>query len=81
MIYADTIWVLYDACIDIGELRTFLVVHREVFVDSYKKVIEYVDTGLGTQEAICGASNYQNVLGGGCLKGLKSMVYGMLEES
>ena len=36
--------------------------------------------GVGTQEVICGDSNYQNVLGRGFLKGVDRMVYDMLDE-
>ena len=39
-----------------------------------------MDDGVGTQEVICGASNYQNVLGGGFIKGVESMVYDILDE-
>ena len=81
LIYVDTIWVWDDECIEIGELMNFLGGHREVFFESYKEVLEYVDTGLGTQESICGVSNYQNVFGGGCLKDTKRIVYGMLDEA
>ena len=40
-----------------------------------------MDDELGTQESICGVYNYYNVLGGGFLKGVKSMVYDMLDEA
>ena len=40
-----------------------------------------MDAGVGTQEVICGAFNYHNLLGGSSLKGVKSMVYDMLDEA
>ena len=81
LIYADAIWRLNDVYIEIGQFRNFLGGHKEVFVESYKEVLEQVDDELGTQESICGVYNYHNVLGGGCLKGVKSMVYDMLDKA
>ena len=46
-----------------------------------KKVSEEVDDVLGTQDVLCGASNYQNVFSGGCCKGVESMVYDMLDKA
>ena len=40
-----------------------------------------MDAGVGTQEVVCGSSNYFNIVGGVCIKGLESMVYDMLEKS
>ena len=37
--------------------------------------------GLGTQEVICGASNYYNVLGEFCIKDLDSMIYDILDKA
>ena len=59
----------------------FLGGHRGVFFEPYKEVFEEVDAVIGTHELICGASNYQNVLCGGCLKGVKSMVYEIIDEA
>ena len=81
LIYADATWGLDDAYIEIGELRNFLGGHREVFVDSCKEVFEEVDYGVGTKEVIYGASNYYNVIGGVCIKGVEIMVYGMLDKA
>ena len=36
ILYADAIWGLYYAYIDIGYLRTFVVGHRELLVDPRK---------------------------------------------
>ena len=35
----------------------------EVLTDISKGVLEEVGAGVGTQEVICGASNYYNVFG------------------
>ena len=59
----------------------FFGVHREVFVEPCNEVFEQVDAEGGTQEVISGSSNYQNVIGGVCMKGVESMVYGLLEKS
>ena len=80
LIYTNTIWGLDDAYIEIEELRIFLGGHREVFYYIYKEVFADVDSGEGTQEVICGSSSYQNVLGGGCIKGVEIMVYDILDE-
>ena len=58
IVYDDVVWILNDAKIEIGEFRNFLGAHREVFVDPRKEVFEEVDSGLFTQEVICGESNY-----------------------
>ena len=79
LICADAVWGFYDAYIEIGNLRTFLGGHREVFVYPCKELFEEVDSVVGTQEVICGASNYQNVLSVGCLKGVDIMVYDMID--
>ena len=64
-----------------GDMRTFLRGHREIIVDPRKEVFEEADDVVGTQELICGASNYQEILGGIILEVVKSMVYEMLEET
>ena len=81
LIYNNAIWGLYDACIEIGERRTFLKGHREVFVDPCKEVFEQVDYGVGTQEVICGASKYQDTFGGSGIKGKGSMVYDTIDKT
>ena len=58
LIYTDSIWGLYNAYIEIGELRTFIGGHRELFFDSCKEVFEEVDSRVGTQEVIFGSYNY-----------------------
>ena len=58
LIYADTVRILNYAFIEIGELRNFLGCHRELFVDTCKGVFEEADDGVGTQEFVCGSSNY-----------------------
>ena len=40
-----------------------------------------MDAGVGTQEVVCGSSNYFNIVGGVCIKGLERMVYDMLDKS
>ena len=75
MIYADTIWGLDDAYIEIGELRALLGGYRELIVDTCK------DSGVGTHEFIYGASNYNDILGGGCIKVVKIMVYVMIDKT
>ena len=81
LIYTDAIWGLDDAYIEIGYLMTFLGGHREVTVDTCKEVFEEDGSGVGTKELICGASNYQDILGGICLTGVNSMYYDMLDKT
>ena len=50
-----------------------LVYHR-------KEVLEELGYGVGTQEGIYGASNYQNVLGVLFMNDLDSMLYEMICE-
>ena len=80
-IYTDPIWELYDAYIEIGDMSILLGGQREVIADTCTEVFEEVDDGAGTQEVICGASNYQDISGGNCLKGVKSMVYDILDKT
>ena len=70
-----TIWKLNDAQVKICELWTPLGGYRKVLFDTRKEALEDVGDGLGTQEIICGISNYYNVLGGFFLKGVDSMEY------
>ena len=58
---------------------TFLGVHKEVLVEYCKKLFEEVDAGVSTHEVICGASKYQDILGGSCIKGAKSMANDMID--
>ena len=39
-----------------------------------------MDDVLGRQEVICVESNYQTILGGSFTKGVKRMIYYMLDE-
>ena len=57
ILYADSIWGLDYAYIDIGELMPFLRGHIELF--------EEMDSVVGTQEVICKTSIYQDILGEG----------------
>ena len=58
LIYAYAVRRLNYACIEIGEFRTVLGGHRELFVEPCKEFFEEVDAVLGTQYVICGASKY-----------------------
>ena len=63
MVNAYLMWILNDAQVKIEGILTLLGGHREVLVDTGKDVLEEVGFGLGTQEIICGSSNYYNALG------------------
>ena len=62
-------------------MRTLLGGDRGVFFDPCKEVFEEVDSGVGTQEVICGASKYYNIIGLFCLKCVESMVNDILGKA
>ena len=62
-------------------MKTFLGGHRKLCVDTSKEFFGEVDSGVGTHEVIYVASNYQNILGGVCLKSVDIIVYYMLDET
>ena len=52
----------------------------ELLVETSKYVFEELDAQLGTHEFIYVASNYQEIFGGGYPKGVKRMVYDILDK-
>ena len=64
-------------CIDLDRIAE----DRELIIYTCKEFSEDSYYGVVTQKVICGSSNYQDIFGGSCTKGVNSMFYDMLYKT